>query len=389
MIPNEKSSIRLLLVQTQAEAAGAQEISRLLSEELSKPQSNGPPEFEIHNLFLYRKTDGCDHFPNVHFAAKERPSNIIGGFKLLFTLFRLIKTIKPDVLLTFQHYGNIVAAPVGRFLRVPRIIANHVSAKATISRPVAFIDKILGLSGFYDEITVNSKQTLKDYQSHPSRYRDLLNYVPHGFANRTAKLTKNESRAKYNIPINSSVIGCVSRLNPTKRLELAIQLLPLLKDVHLALVGQGPDEEKLRRLADELKVSDRLHFIGEIPSIEIGDFLIGLDVFVFPSIAETFGLAPVEAAQAGVPVVCSDIPIMREVLKVGNQPCSIFVDADDTRAFADSVQQLLTDPILCEQLSSLGMQLKSKHSLDGMVDGYRALIKRTIHPDDLNSTTSL
>jgi len=366
---------RLLLVQTQAEAAGAQEISRLLSEELSKPLSSGAAKFETHNLFLYRKTDGCDHFPNVHFAAMERPSNIVEWVKLIFNLFKIIRAIKPDVMLTFQHYGNIVAAPVGRILRVPKIIANHVSSKATISRPVAFVDKLLGLAGAYDKITVNSKQTWQDYQMHPERYRRQLTYVPHGFASRATTLTKQASRKRFNLPANETILGCVSRLNTTKRLGLAIRLLPLMPDVHLALVGQGPDEENLRNTANELEVTDRVHFIGEIPSTDIGEFLVGLDVFVFPSIAETFGLAPVEAAQAGIPVVCSDIPIMREVLEVDGRPCALFVDVKIADAFASSVQQILSDSNLYEQLSSQGRQLKTEHSINGMIDGYKALIR--------------
>ncbi len=66
---------RLLFVQTQAEMAGAQEISRILGEALARPGPAGEPAYDVHHLFLYRKSAGCDDFPNAHFAARERPGN--------------------------------------------------------------------------------------------------------------------------------------------------------------------------------------------------------------------------------------------------------------------------------------------------------------------------
>ena len=372
----QRRPTRLLFIQTQAEAAGAQEITRLLAEQLSKPAISGQPEFEAHHLFLYRKTSGCDHFENAHFAADPRPQGISQNLAMLRRLSQLVRTIKPDVMLTFQHFGNVVAAPVGRLLGVPLIIANHVSPQATISRPVALVDKVLGIAGCYDEITVNSKATWLDYQGHPASYKRRLTYVPHGFADRTVSMTQQEARAKFGLPADVPIIGSVARLNAIKRIDLAIRLLPVMPDVHLALAGQGPEAPRLRALGAELRVSDRLHFAGEMPSSEIGAFLKSLDVFVFPTSGETFGLAPVEAAQAGIPVVSSDLSVMREVLQVRGEPCALFVDTTDTASFAKAVRAVLSDPLLRQRLSECGHRLREQHSLDAMVDGYRRLIRR-------------
>src|SRR5690606_16121045 len=105
-----------------------------------------------------------------------------------------------------------------------------------------------------------------------------------------------------------ALIGCVARLHPLKRLDANIRALTARPDLYAAFVGQGPDEPRLRALSAELGVESRVHFVGELPPTEIGIFLAALDLFAFPSVAETFGLAAVEAAQAGVPVVANDIP---------------------------------------------------------------------------------
>ena len=140
----------------------------------------------------------------------------------------------------------------------------------------------------------------------------------------------------------------MARLHPIKNLAAAIRLLPG-RDWHLALAGQGAAREQLVDFARSLGVLDRLHLVGELPPSRIGDFLGALDAFVFPSLDETFGLAVVEAAQAGVPVVANDLDVLREVLAVDGEPCALFVDVSDTEAFARAVQQLIKDPDLRTQ----------------------------------------
>ena len=121
-------------------------------------------------------------------------------------------------------------------------------------------------------------------------------------------------------------------------------------------------------------MADRVHFVGELTPEQVGIFLRALDVFVFPSLAESFGLAPVEAAQAGIPVVANDLEVLREVLAVKGEPCALFVDVGDTCAFATAIRSLLTDKELSAALSARGRELSQRYSLETMVDRFAALI---------------
>jgi glycosyltransferase involved in cell wall biosynthesis len=177
------------------------------------------------------------------------------------------------------------------------------------------------------------------------------------------------------LPGNATVLGCVARLHPAKNLAAAIRLLQGRDNWHLALAGQGPARGELIDLAAWLGVADRVHFVGELPAARIGAFLRSLDVFVFPSQAETFGLAAVEAAQAGVPVVANDLAVLRETLGVDGNPCALFVDADDTAAFAAAVETLLEDSELRTALCRRGAALAGAYSLDAMVRRYADLIE--------------
>jgi glycosyltransferase involved in cell wall biosynthesis len=98
-------------------------------------------------------------------------------------------------------------------------------------------------------------------------------------------------------------------------------------------------------------------------------------VFVFPSQAESFGLAAVEAAQAGIPVVANDLRVLREVLAVDDEPCALFVDAANPETFAAAVQRLLDDGALKATLTARGRELSRRYSPDLMIADYLALIE--------------
>ena len=166
------------------------------------------------------------------------------------------------------------------------------------------------------------------------------------------------------------MLGSVGRLHQHKRLDAAIRLLVGDLSWHLALAGQGADKGRLRLLASDLKVLDRLHFIGEIAPDQIGKFLACLDVFVFPSQAETFGLAAVEAANAGIPCVVSNLPVLQEVLSYEGKPAALFVDASDPLTLLTAVRRILADTPLREELRRTGKWLKTRYSADAMVDEY-------------------
>lgn len=365
---------RVLFLQTQAELAGAQEISRLLGQELSRRQLTGVPEYETHHLFLYRKTDGCDHFPNVHFAAPRRPESLGECLAFARNFFSIVRKIKPDTMLTFQHYGNVLGALVGRVMGIPYIVANQVSSPATVNRFVGLADRILGTLGFYDVITVNSHATWNYFQSYARSYRKRLVHIPHGFAQKTTSLSKEKARDCFDLPKDVTIMGTVARLHPLKRIDLAISTLPHVPNLHLAIAGQGPHRECLEALAHTLGVADRVHFAGEVNPEQIGTFLACLDVFAFPTAAETFGLAAVEAAQAGVPVIANDLPVLREVLQVERSACALFVDAENTDKFVSCIELLLADKALYDRLSASGRELAERYSLNLMVSEYTKII---------------
>ena len=259
----------------------------------------------------------------------------------------------------------------------PVLIANQFTTPI-VPPVVLWIDKIHGIFGAYSRIVVNS-QTIEDhFAAHPLRYRKHLVRIDHGFRERASTLSKSEARSLFGLPQDAPLLGSVGRLAPSKHYDAAVKLLTRNAGWNLALCGHGPDRDRLRAIAGSLGCAGRLHLIGEVQSEKVGDFLAALDVFVFPSLAETFGLAAVEGAQAGAPLVVNDLSVLREVLAVEDQPCALFVDVDDTDAFATAVSRLLEDDVLRERLTTVGRRLKDRYPLDSMYDAYDRMIREAL-----------
>lgn len=360
---------RVMLVQTQAEGAGAQEITRILGHGLT---ARG---YEVHHVFFFRRTGAFDQQPNTHFCAPERPADLRSLFGMVRNLLRHMRAVRPGAVLTFQHYGNLLGTVAARLTGGGAVIANRVSARALEPAWTRALDFVFGSTGLFDRVVVNSQAVADEYASHPPRYRDRLVRIDHGFEPKRADASAVAARRSFNLPLDVPLMGSVARLHETKNLSAAIRLLKLHPDWHLALAGQGPERGRLEALARSLDVAGRVHFTGELSPERVAHFLKSLDVFVFPTLAETFGLAVVEAAQAGVPVVANDLEVLREVLRADDGPCALFVDANDTASFAAAVDRLLHDAALRATLIARSRGLEARYSVDVMASRYADLIQ--------------
>ena len=104
------------------------------------------------------------------------------------------------------------------------------------------------------------------------------------------------------------VVGHVGRLSSEKNQAFAIEVLRELRrrgcDAILLLVGEGEDRDKLYELAKQAEVDEAVVFYGI--SDDVGGLCSAMDIFIFPSLFEGFGIAVLEAECSGLPVICSD-----------------------------------------------------------------------------------
>ncbi|MDF1543263.1 MAG: glycosyltransferase [Anaerosomatales bacterium] len=141
-------------------------------------------------------------------------------------------------------------------------------------------------------------------------------------------------------------------------------------DADLVMIGSGPLEAELRERAAELKVDDRVTFLGGVPFDELKAWYHAADVFCLPSIArsEAFGLVQLEAHAAGTPVVSTDlttgVPFANQHEETG-----LVVPPDDPRALADALQALVEDEGLRERYGARALErVRAGFTIERMVD---------------------
>jgi N-acetyl-alpha-D-glucosaminyl L-malate synthase BshA len=146
-------------------------------------------------------------------------------------------------------------------------------------------------------------------------------------------------------------------------------------DARLAIVGEGPDWAKADELVKELGLSTHVEMIGETQDI-IG-LLSEADLFLLPSLQESFGLSALEAMSCGVPVVASRVGGLPEVVADGETGYLHPPDAIDL--MADSAVRLLSDIDLHARMSAQAAKTAvERFSADRIVPQYEELYRRTI-----------
>jgi glycosyltransferase involved in cell wall biosynthesis len=164
----------------------------------------------------------------------------------------------------------------------------------------------------------------------------------------------------------------VSRLAREKNVDLLLHALALApRDLHLAIVGDGPARGTLERLAEEVGVADRTTFLGTIDRELLPHLYASADAFVFPSSTETQGLVQAEALAAGTLVIAADVPSNRDVLGGAGR-----VVAATPQAFAAAFADVPATPDAAE--SERSRRSAQRFSLDvaaeRIVDLYRSLL---------------
>ncbi len=128
-------------------------------------------------------------------------------------------------------------------------------------------------------------------------------------------------------------------------------------------------------LAVTLGVDDRLHLLGALPADDIADLYGAADVFVFPSTWETFGLAAVEAAMAGLPMVVADLAALREVLRADGVEPVAFVAAADVEGWISAIGKALSAKPAPHLLPAFARAIARKYSRQRMMESYLSLFE--------------
>lgn len=185
-----------------------------------------------------------------------------------------------------------------------------------------------------------------------------------------------EQRARYGIGENTFVIGCVGRLarekNQLPLIDALAELRAASADVHLMLVGDGPMRGSLVSRAAERGVDNAVTFTGAMSDVRAALKLF--DVFVLPSLSETFSNAALEAMAMQVPVILTRTGGAGEMIGEGREGYVLDVE-ELPRRLPGLLNQLRTDHVLRTRMAAAALgRAQQTFSWEGMLTAYQSLL---------------
>lgn len=231
-------------------------------------------------------------------------------------------------------------------------------------------------------VLVNSRDTQRDVvellRVPETRVRVIPHAIPAGFA--PAPAAEVEAfRAAHALP--AGYLLYVGARKPHKNLPVLLEALariPVALRPPLVLSGSAwsPDDP-LARLAARLALTSTVHFPGALPDErDLARLYSGAALYVQPSLAEGFGLPPLEAMACGAPVLASDAGALPEIL--GAAAASL--PPGEPEAWSAAITALLADPVRREELRRAGLARASEFTFErtasGTLDAYEEALER-------------
>lgn len=310
------------------------------------------------------------------YVVPERPDSVFGALRLLRSFVRLLEREKPDYVLTAMPAANILAALAARLARVrTRVITSHHSPVKTHNPLLNRLDNLTGsLSSVAHVVSVSktvSNSLERKSLSYRSRCRTIYNALPPHIEQHLDRLgASREGRT------SGRTVVATGRLAEQKNYPQLIRAAALMPDVHLKIVGDGPERQALTALAAELKVEDRVEFLGHRPREETLEILATADVFAQVSLFEGHSLALIEASRLGIPIVVSAIPEQIEGVSLDDgRQCGVAVPLDSPEALQQAITDILDHPARRSEWTEKSRMLGRQNSYERTLGAYTELME--------------
>ncbi len=292
------------------------------------------------------------------------------------------------------HAHSPRAAFLGRvaagLLGLPIIVTVHVPAYEYVSGPglcsrskrwlYRHVERILNHALTDHLIYVSSRigrQAVEGGLAPPSR----MSIIENGIDVSPFAECKHGRRIREELgaSLQTIVLCCIGRLTEQKGVDILLEAFRLLepskRNLHLWLIGDGPQRAALEAQARQFGLDTAVQFLGF--RNDVPDLLLAADVFVLPSRYEAMPVSVLEAMAAGLPCVVTDVGDNAVLVEDGVS--GRVVPPQDPAALAAALEQLLVDAELRRAMGNTGRRRARHYSADWMVARTLAVYERVLN----------
>lgn len=279
-----------------------------------------------------------------------------------------------DVVHTHLYHADVVGRLAALWARRPVVVKSlhnmgrwksgyQVAIDRTLNR---WTDKIICCSDYQREVA-GAQERFAPHQAVTIAHGvHLPRFGP--------RIDRAAYRTSLGLKPDRVLVGTIGRPIAEKGHEFLLEAMPDVLRAHpqteFLIVGEGNLRDALAQQAARAGVQDRLHFAGA--RSDIPELLAMMDVFVFPSVSEGFGIAVIEAMASRLPVVVSNIRPLADIVQDGVS--GLLVPSGDGPALAAALNRVLADPDLRRRLSQGGRDLvEARYTDRHMVQAHEEL----------------
>lgn len=358
--------MRILFILPSTELGGAEKQALILAGELTKK----PDTKVFFILFGHGEGMVSDNLKNqkIPFSVIKTPPSRL---KLL-TILRILQLIlrvnlyKAELVLPYTWYPNYYCALIRRF--IPSIIIWNQRDGGLEFKPDERIRRMASkIPGFI----ANSASAFDFLHNSLGIDRGKIRLINNGVMPLTVKLNRDEWRRSNNFDKNAYLVTMVGNLHFNKDHDTLIKAFSYLSekltssyDIHLLLAGRKDvNYNSLVTLSRELKIEDKVHFLGKVT--DVGSLLNASDLFVLSSKSEGLPNVILETMHIGIPITGSDIPGIREAL--GDDYAGFLAKPGDAHDLAEKMLYLIRNGFSNEKVIRNQERVKALFSLNRMI----------------------
>lgn len=358
-----KKPIKVLHVMPQIGIGGAE--SQLLALIV-----NSDANVVRHKVFYYsdsNDTEGFRLYEEAGVRFSRIPRNKNKPVKFLRDFAGRIKSENPDIVHCWLPSGNIWGRWAAILAGIEIIIVAYRNCYLPHARITAFLEKFTSQKVHHlANSNACAESVARALKLPVSRFEVVHNGID--IARFDIPSQKEELKQTLGIPKDHKIITMVGRLTSQKNHPMLLEIAQKCKNMELpvrfVIVGHGELYERTTKLAQELNVSEIVHFLGlrnDIPEI-----LKSSDIFCYTSLHEGFPNVILEAMTAALPIVTTNFAGVDELIEDGVNGKT--VEIDDVNAAYCGIKDYLTKPELSEELGSNAREfVESNFGMENMV----------------------